>query len=140
MDGGVPGGLGGGRGARADVVDGADVAAVEADARAGAEHGFVGGVGGGQGEGWRGERWRRRKLEGEGGERGIVAEGGGKRGAGDGAGKGVVHRCEAIFGAEADALPDAIFGRDQVGEVFADKGEAGKGGDVGDGEAVKDMD
>lgn len=51
-----------------------------------------------------------------------------------------MHRCEAMFGAEADALPDAIFGCDQVGEVFADEGEAGKGGDVGDGEAVKHVD
>ncbi len=47
VDGGVPGDLGGGRGAGADVVDGADVAAIEAEARAGAEHGFVGWVGGG---------------------------------------------------------------------------------------------
>ncbi len=51
-----------------------------------------------------------------------------------------MHRCVAIFGAEADALPDAIFGCDKVGEVFADEGEAGKGGDVGDGEAVEDVD
>lgn len=47
MDGGVPGDLGGGRGAGADVVDGADVAAGESEARAGAEHGFVGWVVGG---------------------------------------------------------------------------------------------
>lgn len=46
VDGGVPGDLGGGRRAGADVVDGADVAAIEAEARAGAEHGFVGWVGG----------------------------------------------------------------------------------------------
>jgi len=51
-----------------------------------------------------------------------------------------VHRCEAIFGAEADARPDAVFGYDEVREVFADEGEAGKGGDVDDGEAVEDVD
>jgi len=43
VDGGVPRDLGGRRGAGADVVDGADVAAVEADARAGAEHAEPGG-------------------------------------------------------------------------------------------------
>ena len=45
VDGSVPGDLGGGAAAGADVVDGADVAAVEAEARAELEHAFVGGVG-----------------------------------------------------------------------------------------------
>ena len=45
MDGAVPGRLHGGGGAGADVVDGGYVAAVKADAGAGAEHGGVGWVG-----------------------------------------------------------------------------------------------
>ena len=51
VDGGVPGDLAGGAGARADVVDGADVTAVEAEAGAEVEHAFVGWVGGREGEG-----------------------------------------------------------------------------------------
>ena len=45
MDGGVPGDLAGGDAAGAYVVDGADVAAVEAEAGAEMEHAFIGRVG-----------------------------------------------------------------------------------------------
>lgn len=51
------------------------------------------------------------------------------------AGPGVVHAFEAMFGTQANPLPDLIFGRDEVGEAFADEREAGEGGDVGDGGA-----
>lgn len=44
VDGSVPGDLAGCAAAGADVVDGADVAAVEADAGPELEHAFVGGV------------------------------------------------------------------------------------------------
>ena len=45
VDGGVPGDLAAGAAAGADVVDCADIAAVEAEAGAELEHAFVGGVG-----------------------------------------------------------------------------------------------
>lgn len=50
VNGGVPGDLGGGGGAGADVVHCADVATVEAEARAGVEHVGVGWVGWGEGK------------------------------------------------------------------------------------------
>lgn len=69
--GGVGGGAGRGGGAGPVVVDGADVAAVEADAGAGAEHGFVGGVE------WAEEQRRRggRREVGADGDVGVQGEG-----------------------------------------------------------------
>lgn len=143
---GVCGVAGCGGGAGAVIVDGADVAAVEADAGAVTKHGFVGRVGGVQGDG------RKGRGTGEGAERGVVGqceggyvEGPGRREVSVGSGwkgeagygrrPGVVHGCEAVFMAVADAFPDSVFGCDEVGETFADAGEASEGGDIGDGGA-----
>lgn len=58
---------------------------------------------------------------------------------GDGGGPGIVHRCEAAFKAMANAFPDSVFGRNEVGEPFADTGEAGERGNVCDGGAEKNL-
>ena len=75
------------------------------------------------------------------GEGGVeVVEGEREGAAGDGAGPFVVHAYETDFRAEADAFPDAVFGGDEVGEAFADEGEAGEGGGVDDGGLEEDFD
>lgn len=56
------------------------------------------------------------------------------------AGPVVVHAFEAIFGAMANSLPDLILGRNEVGETFTNEGEAGEGGNIGNGSAVEDFD
>ena len=95
MDGGVPGDLAGGAAAGADVVDGADVAAVEAEAGAEMEHAFVGWVGFREGEGGgRGGGVGNGEVR-EGGVEVIEGEREGP--AGDGTGPFVVHACEADF-------------------------------------------
>jgi hypothetical protein len=65
----------------------------------------------------------------------VVAEGF----AVDLTGKRVVHGCDTVFGAEGKTLPDAIFGSNEVGEAFADLGEADEGGDVADCYLLKDL-
>ncbi len=52
----------------------------------------------------------------------------------------VVHGAEADFVAAADTLPDAVFGRDEVGEALADLREADEGRDVSDGGVFEDLD
>ena len=51
-----------------------------------------------------------------------------------------MHACEADFRAYADAFPDAVFGGDEVGEAFADEGEAGERGGVEEGGLEEDFD
>ena len=101
MDGRVPRDLGGRGGARADVVDGADVAAIEADAGMVLEEVRVGGVLGEEGE--EGGRWRNVGREGEQvDEDGGVGGGWGRRWEGcavEVASEVVVHGCEAELGA-----------------------------------------
>jgi hypothetical protein len=46
--------------------------------------------------------------------------------------EGVVHRCDTMFGSEGKAFPNAVFGGDEVGEAFADLGEADERGYVAD--------
>lgn len=50
-----------------------------------------------------------------------------------------MHAFEAIFGAMANSLPDLILGRNEVGETFTNEGEAGEGGNVGNGSAFEDF-
>lgn len=71
---------------------------------------------------------------------GVVVVVGGQDGAVDVARPVVVHGAEADFRTAADALPDAVFGRDEVGESFADLCEPDVGGDVGDGGVGEDLD
>lgn len=42
----------------------------------------------------------------------------------DATGPGIMHGCEAMFAARANAAPDAVLGGDEVSEAFADEGEA----------------
>lgn len=116
VDGRVPGD-GGGRGlAGACVVDGANVAAVEADAGAALEEGAVGWVDGGDHEGHDGGlggRWWELRF---GFEVEIWIEGlaafsvDAERFAVDSTCEGVVHRTKAIFIPCGKALPDTVFG------------------------------
>lgn len=124
-----PGYLGDGGLARADVVVGADVAAVEADAGPEAEHLLPGGgveaveEGGGEARDW---------VRGKGGMDGGVGIGVGVGIAGR---RGeivvfecpamnldlelVVHSCETYFGAFTYSSPDLLFGGDQVCHALA---------------------
>lgn len=113
----APGGLVGGRLPRAHVVDGADVAPVEADPGPPAEHGPPGGVGDGH-EGRRGGCVLGRRA----GEPVVLVEGFPFHRLVPAA----VHRCEAEPRAEADVAPCALLGGDQVREGFADEREARK--------------
>lgn len=51
-----------------------------------------------------------------------------------------MHGAEADFVAAADALPDAVFRRNEVGEAFADLGQADEGCDVGNGGVFENLD
>lgn len=51
-----------------------------------------------------------------------------------------MHGAEADFVAAADALPDAVFGRNEVGEALADLCEAHEGCNIGDGGVFEDLD
>ena len=51
-----------------------------------------------------------------------------------------MHGPEADFVAAAYSLPDAVFGRDEVGEPLADLGEAHEGCYVADGGVLEDLD
>lgn len=122
------------------VVDGADVAAVEAQAGPGAEHLTVGRVRG----------WEERLGVGEGveGLEGEVGVGVGVRlvlvwskvfvlvfkwATFDRGGVVVVHRREAVLFAESHGLPDFILGDDEVGQTFADLSHASERSNVYNG-------
>ena len=51
-----------------------------------------------------------------------------------------MHGAETKFWTQANAFPYTIFSCNQVGEAFADKGEADKGGDIDDRRFEKDVD
>lgn len=142
--GGVAGSIGG---AGAVIVDGTDVAAIKADARASAEHLFVGGVSRRECEGWSvdGAKWDVVR-QGKGGDvEGIISreinclESRREGLPGDADGPGIVHRCKTISVAMADAFPDSILGCDKIGKTLADEGEPGKGSDIDDGSLEKNI-
>lgn len=153
----APGGLGlGGRGlAHADVVDGADVAAVEADAGAVLEHVLPGGVDGGGGppeEGF-GEGDGVVALLGE-GEGVLVLAAWERRGFAFVVGwwrlllkvkpvgrlvPVVVHAGEAEPCPQTHVPPGVVLGVDEVREGLADEGEADKVADVVEGDLVEDV-
>ena len=127
-------------GSWAGVVDGADVAAVEAQAGAGAKHLAVGRVRG----------WEERLGVGQGFE-GLEAEVRSrvrvrlvlvwsklfvlvfKWATFDCGGVVVVHRREAVLFAESHGLPDFVLGDDEVGQTFADLSHASERSNVYNG-------
>lgn len=147
VDGRVPGDGDEGRRAGAGVVDGRDVAAVEADAGAAAEQREVGWVG--RGHEHRCDELLARRCGGVGFLLLDIEVVGAEEEAAlavvtewfavDLAGEVVMHGCEAAFVAECYALPDALFGCDEVGKALADLAEADKGRSVFDGEVHEDL-
>ena len=50
-----------------------------------------------------------------------------------------MHSREPVFGAEAEGLPDAVLGGDDVGKTLADERCTGEGGGVKKSEMVEDL-
>lgn len=144
MDGVAPGGLARGGLAGADVVDGADVAAVEADAGAGAEVGFPGWVGGG-GEGCGEGELFFLSLDCElfhGDERAVyyfirfLLQGLPLHARLP----MIMHRLETHLLAKDHTSPDTLLGGDQEGEMLAYLRKANKIGHIVDGNVPHDVD